>query len=90
MKALTIFILRKFARLLILLAAVSVFSFALLSLSPIDPVDAYIGADMTRISSAQRELIAQRWGLNEPPVTRYLRWLRQAVQGNLGTSMIFN
>lgn len=90
MKTLTTFILRKTARLIILLAAVSVISFTLLSLSPVDPVSAYIGADMTRISSAQRELIAARWGLDQPPVTRYLRWLQQALQGNLGTSMIFN
>lgn len=90
MKTLTTFLLRKTARLIILLAAVSVISFTLLSLSPVDPVSAYIGADMTRISSAQRELIAARWGLDQPPVTRYLRWLQQALQGNLGTSMIFN
>ena len=90
MPTLARFTLRKVVRLALLLATVSVLAFTLLSLSPIDPVDAYIGADMTRISAAQRELIAQRWGLNDPPITRYLRWLQQAGQGNLGTSMIFN
>lgn len=76
--------------LVVLLTAVSIASFTLVSLSPIDPVQAYVGADMLTISAEQRELIAERWGLNDPPVTRYFRWLAQLFQGNLGTSMIFN
>lgn len=77
-------------RLVILLAVVTVVSFILVTLSPIDPVQAYVGADMLNVSAEQRELIAQRWGLNDPPVERFGRWLSQALQGNLGTSMIFN
>ncbi len=88
--AIALFILRKFLRLILLLAAVAVFSFVLVSLSPINPVDAYIGADMLQISPEQRELIAQRWGLEAPMTTRFFLWLGQFLQGNLGTSMIFN
>jgi peptide/nickel transport system permease protein len=84
------FVLRKLLRLILLLAAVAVFSFVLVSLSPIDPVDAYIGADVLQISPEQRNLIAERWGLNEPMTTRFFLWLKQFLQGNLGTSMIFN
>ncbi|MBW4545599.1 MAG: ABC transporter permease [Symplocastrum torsivum CPER-KK1] len=84
------FILRKLLRLILLLAAVAVFSFVLVSLSPIDPVNAYIGADVLQISPEQRALIAERWGLNEPMTTRFFLWLKQFLQGNLGTSMIFN
>ena len=86
----TQFVLRKLLRLILLLAAVAVFSFVLVSLSPIDPVDAYIGADVLQISPEQRDLIAERWGLNEPMTTRFFLWLKQFLQGNLGTSMIFN
>jgi peptide/nickel transport system permease protein len=86
----TQFVLRKLLRLILLLAAVSIFSFVLVSLSPIDPVDAYIGADVLQISPEQRDLIAERWGLNEPMTTRFFLWLKQFLQGNLGTSMIFN
>lgn len=82
--------LRKLLRLLILLAAVSIFSFGLISLSPIDPVDAYIGADMLLIGEEQRELIARRWGLDEPVLVRFRRWLQQILNGNLGTSLVFN
>lgn len=81
---------RKLIRLLLLLIAVSVFSFVLVSLSPVDPINAYVGADMLQISPEQRELIAQRWGLNEPPMTRFFLWLQQLASGNLGMSMIFN
>jgi len=88
--SITQFILRKLLRLILLLAAVAVFSFVLVSLSPIDPVDAYIGADVLQISPEQRDLIAERWGLNEPMTTRFFLWLKQFLQGNLGTSMIFN
>jgi len=82
--------LRKLARLATLLFAVSTVSFVLISLSPFDPIRAYVGADMLLIGPEQRELIARRWGLDQPPSTRYVLWLQQAVQGNLGTSMIFN
>ncbi|MBD2157634.1 ABC transporter permease [Leptolyngbya sp. FACHB-16] len=84
------FTLRKALRLGLLLIAVSVFSFVLVSLSPVDPVNAYVGADMLQIGPEQRELITQRWGLDEPMMTRFGLWFRQLASGNLGMSMIFN
>lgn len=80
----------KVFRLALLLASVSFLSFVLLSLSPIDPVDAYIGAEVLRIGPEQRAQIAARWGLDQPPLVRYGSWLGQAFQGNLGTSLIYN
>ncbi len=89
-KAILIFVGQKLLRLALLLMAVAVFTFVLLSLSPIDPVKAYIGADMMQISSEQQVLIAERWGLDQPMWGRFLDWLTQIVQGNWGTSMVFN
>ena len=89
-KGIASFTVRKLIRLLLLLVAVSVFSFVLVSLSPVDPINAYVGADMLQISPEQRELITQRWGLDEPMTTRFFLWLRQLASGNLGMSMIFN
>lgn len=89
-KGIASFTVRKLIRLLLLLVAVSIFSFVLVSLSPVDPVNAYVGADMLQISPEQRDLIAQRWGLDQPMTTRFLLWLRQLASGNLGMSMIFN
>lgn len=84
------FALWKLFRLLLLLFAVSIFSFVLVSLSPIDPINAYVGAEMLQIGPEQRELIAERWGLDQPMMARFFLWLQQLLSGNLGTSMIFN
>lgn len=83
------FLSRKLARLILLLGVLSVISFTLVSLSPIDPVTAYVGADMLLVGPEQRERIAERWGLNAPPVQRYLRWLGRLVQGDLGVSLVY-
>jgi len=85
-----LFILKKFLHLCLLLLAVSVCSFVLMSFSPIDPINAYVGADISRIGTEQRELIARQWGLDQPMTTRFFLWLQQFLQGNLGTSIIFN
>ncbi|BBO89584.1 ABC transporter permease [Desulfosarcina ovata] len=81
---------RKTIQLISLLIGVAIISFTLVSLSPIDPVRAYIGDDMTRMSAEQRLQIAQRWGSGQPAPTRFLKWLGQIAQGNLGDSLIFN
>ena len=89
-KALWVFVAQKLLRLGLLLLAVAVFTFVLLSFSPIDPVRAYIGADMMQISADQQALIAERWGLDQPMWGRFLDWLGQLLQGNMGTSLVFN
>ena len=80
----------KVGRLGLLLVAVSVAGFLLVEASPVDPVDAYVGADVLHIGPDQRAQIEQRWGLDDPAPARFLRWAGQAVRGNLGTSMIYN
>ncbi|MBX3013747.1 MAG: ABC transporter permease [Caldilineaceae bacterium] len=84
------FLFNKLLRLIVLLLAVSTLSFTLLMLSPIDPVDAYVGAAMLNISQEQRQQIADRWGLDESPLVRYGRWLQNLTSGDLGRSMVFN
>ncbi|WP_282937932.1 ABC transporter permease [Paenibacillus sp. RC67] len=79
----------KAMRLCLLLIAISAVSFLLVSQSPIDPVQAYIGSDMMKVSPEQRELITAHWGLDKPPLERYLKWAASVVQGDMGTSMIF-
>ncbi|QFS51244.1 ABC transporter permease [Nostoc sphaeroides] len=84
------FLLQKFLHLFLLLLAVSVLTFVLVSLSPVNPIDAYIGSDVMRVGAEQRALIAQRWGLDQPMTTRFFLWLGQLLQGNLGTSITYN
>ncbi|WP_211747138.1 ABC transporter permease [Paenibacillus sp. Marseille-Q4541] len=72
-----------------LLVAICFISFLLVKNSPIDPIQAYIGADMLRVGPEQREQIAEYWGLNEPMMTQFINWASAVVTGDLGTSMIY-
>lgn len=72
-----------------LLLAVSIIAFALVSASPVDPVQQYILGLGTAVSPEQRAEIEDYWGVNEPPVQRYFSWLGQVLRGNLGESSIY-
>jgi peptide/nickel transport system permease protein len=76
-------------RLAVLLAAVATASFTLVVHSPVDPVNAYVGADVAAIGPEQRARIAERWGLDDPAPERFLAWVGQVVQGDLGQSLTF-
>ena len=76
------------ARIITLLLAVSVIAFALVSLSPVDPVQQYLlGAGP--VSEEQRAEIEDYWGVNDPPVERYLSWLSALLHGDFGTSLLY-
>lgn len=74
---------------LTLLFAICLISFLLIKNSPIDPVQAYIGADMLKVGPEQRERIAEYWGLDQPVIVQFLNWGSALLKGDLGTSMIF-
>ena len=74
---------------LTLLIAICLISFLLIKNSPIDPIQAYIGADMLKVGPEQREKIAAYWGLNQPVMVQFFNWVSALVKGDLGTSMIF-
>lgn len=59
-----------FLRVVTLLIAVSIISFVLVSLSPVDPVQQYVGS-VPNVSMEQRAKIAEYWGLNKPPVEQF-------------------
>ncbi|MDQ6419070.1 ABC transporter permease [Paenibacillus sp. LHD-117] len=80
---------KKTLRLALLLASVTFLTFLLVHLSPIDPVQAYIGADLLRVGPEQRAEIAAYWGLDQPFAERFLRWAGSLLQGDMGTSMIY-
>lgn len=75
-------------RMLLLLFGASLISFVLVVSSPIDPVEAYVGSE-SNISQEQKEVIARHWGLDQPPLTRYVTWLDHLLHGDLGTSIVF-
>ncbi|WP_197046669.1 ABC transporter permease [Oceanobacillus salinisoli] len=83
------YFLSKLLKLVTLLIAVSIISFSLMNISPIDPVQSYVGADMTRVSPEQREEIAEYWGLDEPKAGQFINWGKAVLQGDLGTSLLY-
>ncbi len=75
-------------RMVTLLIAVSIISFILVSLSPVDPVQQYVGS-VSNVSVEQRAKIAEYWGLNDPPVERFLAWGKSLLHGDFGVSLIY-
>ncbi|AJY51592.1 MULTISPECIES: ABC transporter permease [Halomonadaceae] len=81
---------RRLGRLTLVLLCVGLVSFGLMMVSPVDPVDAYLGPQMAQVSPEQRALIAERWGFDAPPAVQFGHWLRQLVSGDLGWSHVYN
>lgn len=73
-------------RMVLLLLGVSLFSFILIVSAPIDPVTAFVGAE-AGVSEEQKALVAEYWGLNKPPVERYVAWLSHVLRGDMGVSL---
>ncbi len=82
------FIVKNAVRMVTLLFAVSVISFALANLAPIDPVSAYAGSE-NHLSQEQLDAIAAHWGFDQPPVTRYFNWIGGVLAGDWGVSVMY-
>ena len=85
-----LFIGKNFIRMIFLLFAVSIVTFALVSASPIDPLQANVGqAALGSMSEAQKEKLRSYWGVDVPPVQRYMNWAKDFIKGDLGTSLLY-
>lgn len=82
-------ILQRLASIVGILLVVTIGTFVLIKLSPIDPVSMkfnLLGATPDPIVVAQ---IREQLGLNDPWWQQYLRWLGQIVQGDFGESILY-
>ena len=65
--------------------AITMIVYALFALSPGDPVINIIGfSTFTEMTSQQIEIVRHQYGLDQPWLVRYVRWLGDALQGDLG------
>ena len=81
---------KKLVRAVLLLLGVSLGAFLLLCASPLDPLQTNVGqVALGSMSQEQVERLEAYWGVGQPPVERYLQWLGSAVQGDLGTSLLY-
>ncbi len=85
------FLAGQLAKFVLLMLGVSLLTFALVGLSPIDPASVNVGqAALASMGDAKREQLSAYWGSNAPFHERYLAWLAGALRGDLGTSLRFN
>ena len=82
----TAYIWRKALEMLLMLLLLSVVVFVLARLAPGDPLRAYYGDGLERLSQAQQEAARERLGLNDSLAVQYLRWAESALRGDWGIS----
>lgn len=87
----TKYLARHIVRFALLMLAVGLVVFALVSMSPIDPVQANVGqAAYVNMSEAKRAQLTSYWGGDVPFWERFANWAGALLQGDMGTSLRFN
>ncbi len=82
------YLVRRLAIIVPMLFGISVITFAIVTLSPGDPITALINPEDMNLRSAEEiERLREDLGLNDPLPVRYGIWLRETATGNLGYSL---
>ncbi|MEY2142323.1 ABC transporter permease, partial [Streptococcus pyogenes] len=79
--------LKKFYELIITLLIVSVLSFVLMKLSPVDPATAYAKRHIGSPSPEQIEEVRIRFGFDKPVYKQYFNWIKNLFSLDLGQSL---
>lgn len=79
--------LRKLPALLLSLLLLSAAVFALARCAPGDPLQAFYGDAVERMSAAEHEAARRRLGLDAPLHLQYGKWLESAAHGDFGLSL---
>ena len=89
-KATRRFIVNKVLEMLITLVVVTLISFLLVRLSPIDPAEAYARRSFAAFSftDEQMEALREDMGLNDPLPVQYVTWVRDALHLDFGESFV--
>lgn len=80
----TAFIFKKMITLVVTLLLVSIIAFLVFEIIPGDSVTAMLGTEYTQ---ERAEALREELGYNDPVYVRYMRWLTDFVQGDLGVSL---
>jgi peptide/nickel transport system permease protein len=78
------FIFRRLAGLLLVLVGVSIITFALSQLVPIDPVASALGQNARE---EQIQAFRREYGLDRPPYEQYISYMGRLLRGDLGISI---
>ena len=88
-----LFIGRRILLMIPTLLVITLISFAIIEAPPGDFSDAYVNELMNQqqnVDPAQIASLRARYGLDQPWYVRYVRWMQQILQGNLGRSLEWN
>lgn len=88
-----VFIVRRVLLMIPTLLVVSMISFAIIEAPPGDYMDAYVDQliqQQQAVDPAEIAALRLRYGLDQPTYVRYIRWLRNILQGDLGRSLEWN
>jgi peptide/nickel transport system permease protein len=81
----TTYIIRRLFQMIPVVLLASVFAFVVFRLIPGDPVQFILGPNP---NPAAEEALRRQFGLDQPIPVQYVRWLQNAIQGDLGVSYI--
>lgn len=81
---------KKLLRMALLLLGVSAVTFALMTASPLDPLQTNVGqVALGSMSPEQVAKLEAYWGVGTPPLERYLGWLGDILHGDFGVSLLY-
>ncbi len=90
MKNHLLYIGKNLIRMALLIIAVSIASFILISVSPIDPLQSNVGQTaLGSMSPEQIEKLQSYWGVNESPIERFISWASDFFRGDMGVSLLY-
>ena len=85
-----LFIGKNLIRVALLLVAVSIAAFVLVSVSPIDPLQANVGqVALGSMSAEQIAKLEAYWGVGVPPMERFFAWASDFFAGDMGVSLLY-
>lgn len=83
-------IIKQIVRAVFLIFCVSLVSFILVSLSPLDPIQMNLGQTIKgSMSPEQLKKIQDYWGVNTPLIERYLSWIKDFLRGDMNISLLY-
>lgn len=90
MKDYLLFTGKQLLRMVLLLIGVSIAAFVLISVSPIDPLQANVGqAALGSMSPEQIAKLQEYWGVGTPAAERFFSWASDFFRGDMGVSLLY-
>lgn len=87
---LPVFIIKNIIRIILLVICVSIITFMLMKMSPVDPLQQNIGqAALGGMSEEQIAKLQEYWGVNKEPAEQFLSWAGDFLKGDMGTSLLY-